>query len=88
MNGSVPLPTACLATPALVPALTENRQLTRFLGPKGLLPQLKRGTVVDDVAQAVQALKGVLDWRVSRQNLLQAGRSPSSPFVTLLARVR
>lgn len=69
----MPLPTACLATPAFNPIMLENKTLTRYLGPKGLLPQAKRGTVVDDIATAVKGLKGALDWRVSKQMRLAAG---------------
>jgi hypothetical protein len=79
VKGTVPLPTACLATPAFNPIMLENKTLTRYLGPKGLLPQAKRGTVVDDIATAVKGLKGALDWRVSKQMRLAAGTFRFTP---------
>lgn len=44
-----------LATPDLVPSLARA---ARALGPKGLMPNPKRGTVTTAIAEAVQLAKG------------------------------
>jgi large subunit ribosomal protein L1 len=43
-----------VATPA---AMKEVRKVARILGPRGLMPNPKSGTVTDDVASAVKSLK-------------------------------
>ena len=43
-----------IATPA---AMTEVRKLGKVLGPRGLMPNPKTGTVSDDTAKAVQEVK-------------------------------
>lgn len=50
----------CLATPECVPLLAK---LARTLGPKGLMPNAKRGTVVKNVAAAILAADRNLDFR-------------------------
>ena len=44
-----------IATPA---AMAQLRTLGRVLGPRGLMPNPKTGTVTDDTAQAVKQAKG------------------------------
>lgn len=54
-----------IATPE---AMTSVRKLARVLGPRGLMPNPKTGTVTDDVAAAVAAQKaGKVEFRMDRQ---------------------
>ena len=54
-----------IATPE---AMTAVRKLARVLGPRGLMPNPKTGTVTDDVASAVTAQKaGKVEFRMDRQ---------------------
>ena len=53
-----------VATPA---AMSEVRKLGRFLGPRGLMPNPKTGTVTDDTASAVAAVKaGRVDFKLDK----------------------
>lgn len=53
-----------VATPA---AMAEVRKLGRVLGPRGLMPNPKTGTVTDDTAAAVKACKaGRVEFKVDR----------------------
>ena len=54
-----------IATPE---AMTAVRKLARVLGPRGLMPNPKTGTVTDDVATAVtQQTAGTVEFRMDRQ---------------------
>ena len=48
-------------------AMAEVRKLGRVLGPRGLMPNPKTGTVTDDTAAAVKAVKaGRVDFKLDR----------------------
>jgi large subunit ribosomal protein L1 len=48
-------------------AMSEVRKLGRFLGPRGLMPNPKTGTVTDDTASAVKAVKaGRVDFKLDK----------------------
>ena len=52
---------------ATTDAMKEVRKLGRVLGPRGLMPNPKTGTVTDDVAAAVKAAKaGRVEFRMDR----------------------
>lgn len=40
------------------------------------MPNAKRGTVREDMDQAVLEAKGLMDWREDRQGHVRAGESP------------
>jgi large subunit ribosomal protein L1 len=63
-------PTKVIATPDLVPVIAPK--LARFLGQKGLMPTAKRGTVREDIAEAVREAKGLLDWKGDKQGHVRA----------------
>ncbi len=48
-------------------AMKEVRKIARVLGPRGLMPNPKTGTVTDDTATAIKAAKGgKVDFRMDR----------------------
>ncbi|QIF00441.1 large subunit ribosomal protein L1 [Roseimicrobium gellanilyticum] len=60
-----------IATPA---AMTEVRKLGKQLGPRGLMPNPKTGTVTDDTAGAVKAVKaGRADFKLDKNGNIAAG---------------
>ncbi|KAL4927771.1 mitochondrial 54S ribosomal protein uL1m [Aspergillus undulatus] len=69
----------CLAHPDSVDAMNKAG-LGRILGPRGLMPSTKFGTVVEDVANRVEMLRGGLVYRerdaVIRVPIGQLGFSP------------
>lgn len=55
---------SAIATPE---AMTEVRKIARVLGPRGLMPNPKTGTVTDDVAKAVKEVKaGRVDYKLDK----------------------
>lgn len=59
-----------IATPDVMGKLGK---LGRFLGPRGLMPNPKSGTVTMDVADAVKTVKaGQIDFRVDKAGILHA----------------
>ena len=61
----------CIATPDMMAVVGR---LGKVLGPKGLMPNPKLGTVTPDVASAVKAAKaGQIEFRVEKQGIIHAG---------------
>ena len=61
----------CIATPDMMPVVGR---LGKILGPRGLMPNPKLGTVTMDVAAAVAAAKaGQVEYRVERSGIIHAG---------------
>ncbi len=59
-----------IATPS---AMSEVRKLGRQLGPRGLMPNPKTGTVTDDTAGAVKAVKaGRIDFKLDKNGNISA----------------
>ncbi|KAG6883794.1 hypothetical protein C0993_003697 [Termitomyces sp. T159_Od127] len=56
--------TTILCTPDLIRAITPR--LGRVLGPLGLMPSERRGTVTDDIAGYLQRIRGTSEWRADK----------------------
>ena len=66
----------CIATPDMMPLVGR---LGKVLGPKGLMPNPKLGTVTADVKKAVESAKaGSIEFRVEKTGIVQAGCGKAS----------
>lgn len=66
-------PTKVLTTQSMLPSV--SKALARYLGPKGLMPVVKRGTVAKDEEAMVAAIRevgGGMDWKGDKQGVVRA----------------
>jgi large subunit ribosomal protein L1 len=77
----------CIATPDMMPLVGR---LGKVLGPRGLMPNPKVGTVSMDVTNAVKAAKsGTIEFKVESQGIVQGGVGKASfPAEKLVENIR
>ena len=74
-KGEIPFD-RCIATPDMMVVVGK---LGKVLGPKGMMPNPKLGTVTQDISKAVNDAKGgQIEFRVEKAGIIHAGIGKSS----------
>jgi len=60
----------CFATPDMMPVVAK---VARVLGPRGLMPTTKNGTVTENIAQSVQNAKFAKEFRSDKAGIVHGG---------------
>ncbi|KAF9245719.1 ribosomal protein L1 [Melanogaster broomeanus] len=74
--------TTILCTTSLIRGISAK--LGRVLGPRGLMPSERRGTVTDDIEGYIQKLKGTTEWRGDKKGTI---RMPVGKVVNTITRI-
>lgn len=61
--------TLFLSTPSLIKTISQR--LGRVLGPRGLMPSERRGTVTEDVAGYIRRLQGTTEWKGDKKGTIR-----------------
>ena len=62
-------PTTILCVPNLLRSITPK--LGRVLGPRGLMPSERRGTVTEDIAGYIRRMHGSVEWKGDRAGTIR-----------------
>ena len=72
-------PTTILCVPSLLRSITPK--LGRVLGPRGLMPSERRGTVTEDIVGYIRRMHGSVEWKGDRAGTIRTAiakvRDPS-----------